>query len=200
MTDPQIVPKPHKGLRYAIRFMIVFGLLALAYVILQTFSVPKNNLERFAEGSLRKLTVLESPPEQSKLVFKNAEGEDTTLADFHGKTVLLNVWATWCAPCIAEIPSLDRLQKESGGDQFEVVAVSQDMQAVDAESFLKTKNIQNLKFYHDNTLGMATDVEVAGLPISIFYDENGKELARIPGEVNWQSAEVQALIREILSR
>jgi thiol-disulfide isomerase/thioredoxin len=122
------------------------------------------------------------------------------LSSFRGKTILLNVWATWCAPCVAEIPSLDQLQKEHGNDRFEVVAVSQDMQAVDAESFLITKNIEHLGFYHDNTLGLASDVKVAGLPISIFYDKNGVELVRIPGEVNWQSAEVGSLLREILSR
>jgi thiol-disulfide isomerase/thioredoxin len=180
--------------------MTLFGLLALAYVLLQTFSVPKNNLERFAEGSLRKLVVLENPPEQSSRLFKGPDGQEMNLASFRGKIILLNVWATWCAPCVAEIPSLDQLQKEQGNEQFEVVAVSQDMQAVDAESFLRTKNIEHLSFYHDNTLGLASDVEVAGLPISIFYDANGSEIARIPGEVNWQSAEVGALLREILSR
>lgn len=180
--------------------MVVFGLLALAYVILQTFSVPKNNLEKFAEGSLRKLVALENPPEQSTRVFKGPEGQELDLSAFRGKTILLNVWATWCAPCVAEIPSLDRLQKEHGDARFEVVAVSQDMHSVDAESFLKTKNIEHLAFYHDNTLGLASDVKVAGLPISIFYNANGREIARIPGEVNWQSAEVEALLREISRR
>ena len=180
--------------------MVVIGLLALAYVILQTFSVPKNNLERFGEGSLKKLVVLQTPPEQSSRLFKGADGQDLDLTRFRGKTILLNVWATWCAPCVAEIPSLDRLQKEHGNDRFVVVAISQDMQAVDAESFLKTKNIEYLDFYHDNTLGLASDVKVAGLPISIFYNEDGREIARIPGEVNWQSAEVEALLREILRR
>ena len=179
--------------------MLVTGLFALAYVILQTFNVPKNNLERFAVGSLKKMVVLENPPPQPTRMFKNAEGQDVNLSAYHGKTILLNIWATWCAPCIAEIPSLDRLQKEQGNSAFEVVAVSQDMHAVDAESFLKTKGIENLSFYHDNTLGLASDVEVMGLPISIFYDENGREIARIPGEVNWQSAEVGALIRDILN-
>ena len=180
--------------------MVGLGLLALAYVILQTFSVPKNNLERFAEGSLRKLVVLNDPPPQPVRSFVGPDGKTTSLSDFRGTTILLNVWATWCAPCIAEIPSLDQLQKEKGGERFQVVAVSQDMQAVDAESFLKTKGIEHLQFYHDNTLGLAADVDVPGLPISIFYDENGVEIARIPGEVNWQSAEVEAFLREILGR
>lgn len=180
--------------------MFVTGLLALAYVILQTFSVPKNNLERFAEGSLRKLVVMDNPPSQPRRKFKGPDGVDLDLSAFRGKTILLNVWATWCPPCVAEIPSLDQLQNEHGGEKFEVVAISQDMQAVDVESFLKSKNIHHLQFYHDNTLGLASDVGVAGLPISIFYGKDGREIARIPGEVNWQSAEAGALLREILGR
>lgn len=180
--------------------MLVTGLFALAYVILQTFNVPKNNLERFAEGSLRKLTVLEDPPPQPSRTFTGPNGVDLDLSAFRGKPILLNVWATWCPPCVAEIPSLDQLQLERGGDNFEVVAISQDIQAVDVESFLKTKNVKHLKFYHDNTLGLAPDVGVVGLPISIFYDENGREIARIPGEVNWQSAEANAFLREVLRR
>lgn len=178
--------------------MICLGLLALAYVILQSFNVPKNNLERFREGSLSKLTVLENPPAQPVRQFTGPDGEMISLADFRGKKVLLNVWATWCAPCIAEIPSLDQLQKEKGGDGFQVVAISLDRHRVEAESFLKSKNVEHLELFHDATLGIAGDVGVVGLPITILYDEQGVERARLPGEANWQSAESEAFLRAVL--
>ena len=147
---------------------------------------------------MSKLTVLADPPRQSERVFLGPEGEEVQLSDFHGKYVLLNVWATWCAPCIAEIPSLDRLQREFGSETFEVVAISVDTQRVVAEGFLKSNNIEHLALYSENTMGIASDVGVPGLPISIFYGPNGAEIARIAGEVNWQSAEAQTLLRAVI--
>ena len=198
MADPQLPIQPHKGLRFALRAMLFIGLLALAYVFLQSLNVPKSSYERFAEGSLRKLTVLNSPPPQPTRTFTGPDNEMVSLKKFRGKYVLVNVWATWCAPCIAEIPSLNQLQKERGSDYFEVVAISMDRQRVDAESFLISKGIDHLELYHDPTLGIGSDFEVAGLPITVLYDPQGRELARLPGEANWQSAEAQAFLRAAL--
>ena len=102
--------------------MLLFGLCAMAYVILQSCKLPKNDLQRFAKGSLKKLVVLSDPPVQPVRGFANIDGETMTMVDFRGKVVLLNIWATWCTPCVAEIPSLDALQEERGGEHFEVVA------------------------------------------------------------------------------
>jgi len=198
MTDPQLPPSNPRSLRVALWLMSCLGLFALAYVIVQSISVPKNNLTRFAEGSLAKLTVLPDPPLQSERIFIGPDGDDVKLSDFRGKYVLLNVWATWCAPCIAEIPSLDSLQKEYGSETFEVVAVSVDTQRIVAEGFLKSNKVEHLRLYSDNTMGLPSDVGAPGLPISILYEPNGIEIARIAGEVNWQSAEAQTLLRAVL--
>ncbi len=141
---------------------------------------------------------MEAPPVQPSRAFNNKQGQAVSLADFRGKVVLLNIWATWCAPCVAEIPSLDRLQGALGGADFEVVAVSVDRDIVEAEVFYKTTGVQHLKLYHDMTLGLGSDVRVTALPISILYDKKGREIARIPGEVDWQSDEVAALLRTVL--
>ena len=101
--------------------MVLLGLCAMAYVILQSCKLPKNDLQRFAKGSLKKLVVLNKPPAQPVLGFTNIDGETKRLADFRGKVVLLNIWATWCTPCVAEIPSLDALEAEWGSAHFEVV-------------------------------------------------------------------------------
>jgi len=144
------------------------------------------------------MVVLETPPPMPSMTFKNANGKDVSLVDFRGKAVLLNVWATWCAPCVAEIPSLDALQAEHGGDSFVVIAVSMDRHIDDAASFYKKTGIENLGLYIDPTLSISTKVGVQGLPISIFYAPNGREIARIPGEVDWQSPQVTALLDAIL--
>lgn len=198
MTDPRLTPTYPKSLRFALWIMSLVGLFALAFVILQSISAPNNELERFSEGSLKKLVVLESPPIQPERKFLGPGGQEMSLADFRGKYVLLNVWATWCPPCIAEIPSLDKLQKERGSDKFEVVAISVDTQRITAEGFLVSRNIEHLKLYTDSTMAFPGDVNVVGLPISIFYDPAGNEVARIPGEVNWQSTEAQSLLRAVI--
>lgn len=182
--------------------MLLGGLIALAAMILQSFSAPKSNLERFAQGGLVKLAVLGPAPQTPQRKFSGPNSEngaaDMSLADFRGKTILVNVWATWCAPCIAEIPSLDQLQADYGGDGFEVVTISLDRDRVEAESFFASNAIKNLAVYHDASLGMASDFGVPGLPITAAFNPAGQELFRIPGEVNWQSAEADRLIREIL--
>ncbi|MBL4852833.1 MAG: TlpA family protein disulfide reductase [Robiginitomaculum sp.] len=196
---------PHKSgtipKKYAIilRLMLALAVIASVFVIVQSCSVTKKpSLVRFAKGSLKKMVVLETPPPMPSMTFKNANGKDVSLVDFRGKAVLLNVWATWCAPCVAEIPSLDALQAEHGGDSFVVIAVSMDRHIDDAASFYKKTGIENLGLYIDPTLSISTKVGVQGLPISIFYAPNGREIARIPGEVDWQSPQVTALLDAIL--
>ncbi len=178
--------------------MLLTALIASVFVIMQSCSVPKKtSLARFAKGSLNKLVVLETPPPMPKMAFRDVNGLDVSLSDFRGKTVLLNVWATWCAPCVAEIPSLDRLQGAHGGEDFVVIAISMDRHIDDATSFYKKAGIQNLALYIDPSFSISTKVGVQGLPISIFYSPNGQELARIPGEVDWQSPQVSALLGAI---
>ncbi|MBL4871692.1 MAG: TlpA family protein disulfide reductase [Robiginitomaculum sp.] len=156
-------------------------------------------MHRFAKGGLKKLIVLDDAPSQPTLTFSAHNNQRANLQDFRGRVVILNVWATWCAPCIAEIPSLDQLQREYSAQGLKVVAVSMDRHRVEAESFYKTINVQNLDLYHDSTLSMAADVGVQGLPISIFYDKQGREIARVPGEINWQSEDVKAFLSHILN-
>jgi len=175
--------------------MLFVALIASVFVIVQSCSIPKNpSLMRFAKADLDKLVVLEAPPPMPSLVFKDKDGLDVRLTDFRGKTVLLNVWASWCAPCVAEIPSLDKLQADRGGEDFVVIAVSMDRHIDDAASFYTKAGIQNLALYIDSTFSISAKVGVQGLPISIFYGPNGRELARIPGEVDWQSQQVSALL------
>ena len=186
------------ALSWALRIMALIAVFAIFFVLVQSCSHKKEDLHRFAKDSLKKLEVLSPPPAQPNLALKTIEGADIHLKDFRGKVILLNVWATWCAPCVKEMPSLESFQGEYGSDQFEVVAVSMDIEAVDAESFYATHEFTNLKFYHDPSLGISGMLGVGGLPISVFYDKQGREIVRISGPVEWQSAEVKALMDSLL--
>ncbi|MCF6274570.1 MAG: TlpA family protein disulfide reductase [Robiginitomaculum sp.] len=205
MSKPQnsnsVAKKPALIIRrLAIRVMLFIALLACIFVIVQSCSLEKRpNLQKFAKGGLKKLQVLETPPAQPIMTFKTADGQDISLSDFHGQTVLLNISATWCVPCVAEIPSLDELQAQRGNADFTVVTISMDRHIDDAKVFFKKANISTLNLYIDPTYSISSKVGVQAIPISIFYDQNGQEIVRIPGEVDWQSAETTALLDAILS-
>lgn len=181
----------------ALRVMILGGLLATLFVFVQSCQSPKLGLESYAKESLRKLTVLPNPPPQPKLSFTAPDGGNLTLADFRGQTILLNVWATWCAPCIAEMPTLDALQKELGGESFQVVTVSLDRTAEEASIWFEKNGIENLTAYHDGSFALSAQLEVRGLPISVIYDKRGRELARVAGDADWASVEALTFINAV---
>ena len=181
----------------AIRVMILGGLCAILLVIAQSCSQPKTGLELFAKDSLKKLIVLESPPPQPRMSYSAPDGQTMQLSDYKGKVILLNVWATWCAPCIAEMPTLNALQIERDGDDFEVVTISLDRTAEEAAIFFKDNNIDNLPSWHDASFGLSAALLLPGLPTSVFYDKRGREIARVSGEADWTSDEALALIDEL---
>ncbi len=143
---------------------------------------------------------MDGAPIQPRSTFKTAAGQEMALSDYHGKYVLLNVWATWCPPCVAEMPSLDKLAELRGGDRFEVVTISMDRKAEDAEVFFERYNLENLTAWHDPSYGLSARVRTRGLPISIIYDTKGRELARVSGEADWASEEALELIDHLLDR
>ncbi len=128
--------------------------------------------------------------------FADADGQDVTLADFEGKPLLLNIWATWCAPCKAEMPTLDALAKLEK-DRMAVIAVSQDLEGrAPVLAFFKETKVQNLVPYTDadNAILAAFNNAIA-LPTTILYDSAGKEVWRIVGGVEWDDTEMAKLLR-----
>ncbi|MDB2437743.1 TlpA family protein disulfide reductase [Hellea sp.] len=178
----------------AIRLMLVVGLVAVFLVVVQSCSQPKTGLELFAKDSLKKLTALESPPVQPAMVFKDPDGTEMRLPNYKGKVILVNVWATWCAPCIAEMPMLDELQAKKGNERFEVVTISLDRTPEEAQAWFVKNGITNLPLWHDSSYGVSGKLNLPGLPTSVFYNKQGREIARIPGEVDWTSDEALALV------
>jgi len=129
--------------------------------------------------------------------FVAGDGSDMTLADFAGKPLLLNIWATWCAPCKAEMPTLDTLAALEKG-RMSVIVVSQDLEGVaPVTAFFTETGVKNLEPYTDpdNALLAAFNNAIA-LPTTILYDANGKEVWRVAGGVEWDDAEMAKLLRE----
>jgi len=125
------------------------------------------------------------------LRFVDGAGRAYSLADFRGKVVLLNVWATWCEPCREEMPTLDRLQARLGGDRFQVVALSVDQQgAAIARKFYEEFAIKALALYIDPTAKAAFVLDAPGLPVSLLVDRQGREIGRHLGALKWDAPEV----------
>jgi thiol-disulfide isomerase/thioredoxin len=183
----------------AIKLMIFGGLLAFVGAAVKSCQPPAGPLDRFAVASLSKLTSLETPPTQPSLTFQTPEGE-IRLEDYRGKIILVNVWATWCAPCVVEMPSLDELERLRGGDDFAVVPISMDRNMSEAQGFYERTGLTDVPLIHDGTFAISARLELPGLPTSIIYDEYGRELARLPGEADWSSDEALALVDYLTGR
>ena len=135
----------------------------------------------------------------SDLAFSDPEGRPMTVADLEGKTLLINLWATWCAPCRHEMPALNRLQKDLGGDAFEVVAVNVDTGGDEKpRNFLSEIEVDALGFYRDPTLGLFNELKrrglALGLPVTLLVDGEGCLLAHMNGPAEWASDDARALI------
>jgi thiol-disulfide isomerase/thioredoxin len=144
--------------------------------------------------------VYKDPPQAlGEVNFVDGSGAARTLADFRGKVVLLNLWATWCAPCREEMPSLDRLQADLGSDKFEVVALAVDRTGADAaRKFLDEIGVKSLKLYADPTTRSGSALRAVGMPTTILIDAEGREIGRLPGPAEWDSEAAKALVREAL--
>jgi thiol-disulfide isomerase/thioredoxin len=151
-------------------------------------------------GSMTSFVFKKTPEELPEIAFVDGSGAAKTLKDFRGKTVLLNLWATWCAPCREEMPALDRLQKELGSETFEVVALAIDRGGIDAaKKFLDGIKVASLKLYADATTRSGSALRVIGMPTTILIDRDGREVGRLPGPAAWDSGEAKRLVEASLN-
>lgn len=131
--------------------------------------------------------------------FADGDGRPIRLSDFRDKTILLNIWATWCPPCRKEMPALERLQGMLGGPAFEVVALSIDAGGATAvKSFYEELDIRKLRVYVDPTTRASSELNVIGLPTTLLIDARGREIGRKIGPAEWDSPEVVKAIRKYL--
>ena len=146
-------------------------------------------------GQMAAFVTKKTPQALPEITFNDAAGKSVTLADFKGRTVLLNLWATWCAPCREEMPSLDRLQQAIGSDKFEVVALSLDRQGAPAsQKFLDEVKAKALKLYIDATGKQGVTLKLVGMPTTILINKDGLEVGRLAGPAEWDSAEAKKLV------
>jgi thiol-disulfide isomerase/thioredoxin len=156
-----------------------------------------------ATGQVAALLPADPPQSLKSLAFNGPDGKPFGLAGHAGKTVLLNLWATWCAPCRAEMPALDALQKEMGGDNFEVVAVNVDTgDDAKPKAFLQEIGVQSLRYYSDHSLALFNDVKerglALGLPVTMLIDAEGCLVAHMNGPAEWSGADAKKLIETAL--
>ena len=181
------------------------GLLALVWIsgsamIPQGKPAPENReVRNLLTGAMRDFEPAFPPRGATTVMFKGPEGE-ASLRDFRGKVVLVNVWATWCGPCIEELPSLDRLHQSFDRRDFEVVAIAAEPRVEErARAFFDRLGISALDIYTDETLRFATGLGGTGaLPISVLYDQKGNEIGRLLGGADWSSPEAKALIQAVI--
>ena len=132
--------------------------------------------------------------------FVDGDGRRMSLADFRGKQLLLNIWATWCGPCREEMPTLDRLQTRLGGPEFEVVALSIDHEGADViRDFYTELGLQALGIYVDTSTMATVNLNVRGVPTTLLIDGNGREIGRYAGPAEWDGEAAVSAIRERLS-
>ena len=134
-----------------------------------------------------------------ELQFQDGAGHPRALADFRGKVVLLNIWATWCAPCREEMPALDRLQAKLGGAHFEVVALSIDQQGTQAvRKFFDEVGVKSLTLYVDPSAQAGFKLGTVGLPTTLIVDRAGREVGRRVGPAEWDSPKLVEELRQIV--
>ncbi len=153
-----------------------------------------------AHGEVAALTMASKPLKLPDLAFDDADGKPKKLSDWQGKTVLVNLWATWCVPCRKEMPALDRLQTRLKGPNFEVVAVNIDTRDPEKpKTFLKDAKLTDLGYFNDQKAKVFQDLKsigrALGMPTSILVDGNGCEIATIAGPAEWDSDDALTLIR-----
>ncbi|MGK6313177.1 thiol:disulfide interchange protein TlpA [Neorhizobium sp. DT-125] len=156
------------------------------------------SVSEFSRGQVAAM-VAAQPPRPLDLTFKGPDGQDLKTADFAGKTVLLNLWATWCGPCREEMPALNALQKEMGGEDFEVVAVNIDTGDDEKpKAFLAEYGIDKLGYYRDSSMGVFNALKkeglAFGLPVTLVMDEKGCLISAMNGPAAWDSPDAKALI------
>lgn len=158
-----------------------------------------------ATGPLAALQVEQAPKPAPEIQFQGPDGTPMTLASLKGKVTVVNLWATWCAPCREEMPALDKLQAELGGTDFEVVAINVDTRNPEkAKAWLQENKIHRLAYYADSSGRVLQTLQrsghVVGLPVTLVLDQAGCEVAVLKGPADWASPEALALARAALGR
>ena len=202
MAEVQTGERRPDLIRWAILVVALIGAAAVLYVIGSASFKPKQaaDLSDLRRGSLVKLVIPKAPTSAPETPFTDEAGKTVRLSDFMGQVVVMNLWATWCAPCKEEMPTLARLQAAYAVQPVKVVAISVDR---DSDLNLAQADIAAnppLKLYRDPGYKVAFGLQprAQGFPTTVIYDRKGVERARLSGAADWASPEARALVERLL--
>ena len=221
MTGPQNTARSHAIRRLAV--VLAGGVLGVAIGLAGVYGIARlarnvavepackpaletaRRMAPLVKGEVAAVAVASVPKALPTLAFQDGNGTTKTLADWRGRTVLLNLWATWCVPCRKEMPALDALQGKLGGANFEVVAINIDTRDTDKpKAWLTDAGVNTLAYYADNSAKVFQDLKVIGkafgMPTTLIVDRNGCELAALAGPAEWASDDAIKLVTAALKK
>lgn len=185
--------------------LLLIAFISAAFILIQIYnraslSINSNPLERHKQGTFSALEILKDPPSIKEHKFLNENSETITLSNIKAKIKIVNIWATWCPPCVREMPELAELAIKYKAQGVEVIPISIDKldKSLEAKALLSKLAGKKLHFYSDPEMAIPFPLLVKGFPTTIIYDENDNEIARIGGAPNWNSSEADGLINTIL--
>jgi thiol-disulfide isomerase/thioredoxin len=176
--------------------------MLLASVLYLALSAGANaqDMSDLLTGEMRGLVVHDAPQAASELPFLRVDGTEGSLADYEGRHVVLNFWATWCAPCREEMPSLQTLHDTLGGEDFAVVTLATGFNQPQAiRRFFEETGVTDLPQYRDINQQIAREMGVFGLPITVILNPEGQEISRLRGDAHWDSPEAIAVIEALMA-
>jgi len=159
-------------------------------LIIFIYLITTNISYALEKPNLKNLVLIKNPKIYEDVIFKDINQKDINLDDFKGKLVMLNFWATWCAPCKEEMPSLDSLQLNTKLNNLKIFPINIGQEDISkSESFFKALNIKNLDIYIDAPITLAKKLSLRGVPTTILFNKEGKEFARILGSIDFSNKE-----------
>ena len=151
------------------------------------------------DGDMKKMNFHSEPQAAGTSEFATFDGDPLSLEEYRGKWVLVNFWATWCAPCREEMPMLSDLQRELGGDDFDVVTIATGRNPPAAmQKFFEEIGVDNLPLHRDPKSALAREMSVLGLPITVILNPEGQEVGRLQGDADWSSDPAKDMLRALI--
>ena len=172
-------------------------LLTLKFILIFIYLLSSSSSYAIQELNIKNLVIHKDPIKLEKINFKNINNEIINLSDFKNSLIIINFWATWCAPCIEEMPSLNKLQSNTDFKSLEIIPINIGRDSVEKSSdFYKKLKINNLELYFDESVELANKFLLRGLPTTIFVNKNGEEFARIIGYVDFDNKKIIEWLKE----